>query len=326
MLLQGESFTAGSVDLMKCFDQLLRPLLFALLWRCNFPRPLRTAYQAFLDNLVIHNVVCGHIGEPHRHPCGIPQRCPLSMLMVAFMFKPWVNMLSAKQAVPRVLADDIMVAAHGPEHLSSFVYAFDLTLAYIQDIGAAIAPQKSYLLSTNRVARKRLRTLEWQSIGGARIPVYLHARDLGTHISSTEGKAGTTLVRRASKALGTLSRLRMSNYAYEKKARICRTLVFPQFFYGVEACDLPIYCVDKLRAASARITSKGSRFQCNAIMFEIASYGADLDPFVHILIGNRTKALSCQVSIREGYCAAIAPGVPRYGFCRYRRRRTLASW
>ena len=105
-----------------------------------------------------------------------------------------------------------------------------------------------------------------------------------------EGKPGSTLFRRANKALNSLTLLRMTNYTYEKKARICRTLVFPKFFYGVEACDMPTNPLNKLRAASARVTNKGSRFQCNAIMFETASYGADLDPFVHILI-RRVTAL-----------------------------------
>ena len=53
---------------------------------------------------------------------------------------------------------------------------------------------------------------------------------------------------------------------------------------------MPNNLVDKLRAAIARTTNKGSLFQCNAILFEIASYGPDLDPHVHILI-RRVTAL-----------------------------------
>ena len=57
--LGGESFTAGSVDLMKCFDQILRPLLFALLHRANFPCKVLTAYRSFLNNLLVHHFICG---------------------------------------------------------------------------------------------------------------------------------------------------------------------------------------------------------------------------------------------------------------------------
>ena len=172
--LQGESFTAGSVDLMKCFDQLMRPLLFALLRKAHFPKSVLTAYQGFLENLRVYNTVCGHVGEPHAHPCGIPQGCPLSMLMVAFMFRPWVNMVKTLGGVPRVLADDILVAAHGPAHLQTFASAFHSTLCYIQDIGATIAPDKSFLISTNRVTRKQLRCWRWQALGHTVIPVKLH--------------------------------------------------------------------------------------------------------------------------------------------------------
>ena len=104
------------------------------------------------------------------------------MLMVAFMFKPWVNMIVSVRVVPRVLADDILVAAHGTFHAQAFDTGFRTTLQYVHDIGAAIAPDKSYLISTNRVTRKSLRLIQWPQLGGETIPVRLHVRDLGTHI------------------------------------------------------------------------------------------------------------------------------------------------
>ena len=290
IMLQGESFTAGSVDLMKCFDQLLRPLLYALLQKGNFPKPVLTAYRSFLENMQVHNVVCGHIGKSHRHACGIPQGCPLSMLMVAFLFRPWVNMVKTMSATPRILADDILVAAHGPTHFDTFTASFESTLTYIHDIGAAVAPDKSFLLSTNRVTRRSLRQLQWQAIGGAQIPVRLHVRDLGTHISTMERKVTTTLVVRAKQGVDILARLRATNFSYSKKAHICRSLVLPKSLYGVEACDLPVCLLDKLRASLARATNRGSVFQCNAILFEVASYGRDLDPYVQIVV-RRVTAL-----------------------------------
>ena len=206
------------------------------------------------------------------------------MLMVAFIFKPWVNMIVSSGAVPRVLADDILVAASGDDHKSSFVEAFHATLQYIKDIGATVAPDKSYLISTNRVTRKSLRVMQWPSLNHACIPVKLHVRDLGTHICTTEGKAANTLSRRVHQAIATLTRVRRANYPFSMKAHICRTLVLPGSLYGVEACDIPRHLVSKLRSSLARATNKGSTFQCNAIMFQVASYGIDLDPCAHIAL------------------------------------------
>ena len=284
VLMAGESLTAGSVDLMKCFDQILRPLLFALLRHSNFPPRLLCAYTSFINNISVQNSICGHVGDPHQHACGIPQGCPLSMLMVAFLMKPWVELTASVGCSPRVLADDILVAAHGTDHQRHFHHAFSLTLEYIQDIGATIAPDKSYLISTNRVTRKWLRSVTWPQVGGASIPVQSHVRDLGTHLCTTEGKASTTLAARARKAIDILSRLRRTNYSYALRAHVCRCLVLPKALYGVEACDIPVVLIEKLTASLARVTSKGSQFQFNAVMFDVASYGLDLDPYVHVLV------------------------------------------
>eukprot|EP00973_Karenia_brevis_P014276 1944423-Karenia_brevis.AAC.1 len=56
--IQDEAAIGGSVDIFKCFDQIVR----------------------LLEQARIYFSFAGHIGTPHRHRCGIPQGCPFSML------------------------------------------------------------------------------------------------------------------------------------------------------------------------------------------------------------------------------------------------------
>ena len=52
------------------------------------PPQVVRAYQSFHTAIVYHNSVAGSLGKPHRHFCGIPQSCPLSMTWTAFMLVP----------------------------------------------------------------------------------------------------------------------------------------------------------------------------------------------------------------------------------------------
>ena len=114
--LKGIPVSGGTADIYKCFDQVLRKLLYKLLKLGGFPERIVNAYIAFMENLVVHNMVAGSLGEEHKHLCGIPQGCPLSMMLIAYMLRPWICIMKVMEAIPRILADDILAMAIGNEH------------------------------------------------------------------------------------------------------------------------------------------------------------------------------------------------------------------
>ena len=70
---------AGAIiDPMKCFDQIIRPLLYTVLALAGLPTCVLTAYVRFQESLVIHHVISGAVGKGHKHRSGIPQdaQCP----------------------------------------------------------------------------------------------------------------------------------------------------------------------------------------------------------------------------------------------------------
>ena len=149
-MLKGEDITGGTADVSKCFDQVLRKLLYTLLELGGFPKRILSAYSAYMSKLLIYNMVGGSLGKGHVHPCGIPQGCPLSMMFIAFLLRPWIILMRKIKAVPRILADDIFVFAQGERHENVFKDAFDITHSFMKDIGAELAPTKSTTFSTNR--------------------------------------------------------------------------------------------------------------------------------------------------------------------------------
>ena len=119
-LMANWAFIGGSVDLFKCFDQIVRGLLYFLLLLGVFPINILTAYANYHEAAQLMYVIHGTVGQPHTHPCGIPQGCPLSMLFIAFMLRPWVLEVIKLGATPRCLADDMLVTVSGPSALHCF--------------------------------------------------------------------------------------------------------------------------------------------------------------------------------------------------------------
>ena len=107
---------------------------------------LRTAVSA--PPATNYHSLAGGLGLPHRHPCNIPQGCPLSMTKLAFTLAPWAKQIRALKAIRRSLADDSMVVATGPDHEKIVKRAYSTTLSYLHFIGAAITSKKCFTFCT----------------------------------------------------------------------------------------------------------------------------------------------------------------------------------
>eukprot|EP00973_Karenia_brevis_P058466 8142706-Karenia_brevis.AAC.1 len=49
------SLVGGALDLFKCFDQILRPLMYIVLMIAGLPPEILTAYINFQENMHIYN-------------------------------------------------------------------------------------------------------------------------------------------------------------------------------------------------------------------------------------------------------------------------------
>eukprot|EP00973_Karenia_brevis_P059463 8278657-Karenia_brevis.AAC.1 len=119
-VVQDKPFVGGSVDLFKCFDQVLRPLLYLILLISGLPYQILVPYISFLENLQLYNSISGSLGRPHRHRCGIPQGCPYSMVFISLFLRAWVVQMISFKANPRTLADDLLITTSGFRALHLF--------------------------------------------------------------------------------------------------------------------------------------------------------------------------------------------------------------
>ena len=108
------------------------------------------------------------------------------MMMLALLMVPWSKLMRNMQLQPRLLADDVLLMAAGPGAWERFQQGFNATHVYIMDLGGKIAAAKSYLFSTDRAWRNRLRAHHWEHLD-CLIRVVLHVRDLGAHEVTLHG-------------------------------------------------------------------------------------------------------------------------------------------
>eukprot|EP00973_Karenia_brevis_P037745 5206994-Karenia_brevis.AAC.1 len=126
--------------------------------------PGRSAEDAWFITAIQAEHSQGIFGQAHRFPCGIPQGCPLSMLFVCILLRPWHRQMCDLGAKPRSLADDMFITSVGSDALGKFNAAFNATLIHIGDFGGRVATSKTKIFATNATHRNWLRNNIWGPI------------------------------------------------------------------------------------------------------------------------------------------------------------------
>ena len=64
--------TGGAADIYKCFDQLVRPLIYEILRIGGMPTRIIGTYQKYQDGVQVHNSIAGGLGVAYSKHCSIP--------------------------------------------------------------------------------------------------------------------------------------------------------------------------------------------------------------------------------------------------------------
>lgn len=242
------------------------------------PAGILNAYNYCKEELVIYNTIARGVGKPYSRRCGVPQGCPLSMILIALMMRPWVALMLALDLVPWILADDICFASYGKDMFAAFTNGMHVTHVYLYHMGATLAPTKSYNFASTRYAGQWLAATMWPSIPGP-VAVLNDFRYLGAHISITGKTNGRTLTNRFRKAIAMLKRLASMPLSMEAKTKAIKGNIHPMALYGIAvACPcerLPA----KFTAAVMQVIGGHTKQREVDILFSaVAGEGEDLDP------------------------------------------------
>ncbi len=153
------------------------------------------------------------------------------MMIVAVIMRPWLRMVKEMNVQPKVLADDVLIIAQGKGMLSKLANTLNATHVFLQDMGAKVAPTKSFNFASTSAGRKWVEETEWSAIGGA-IPVLRDFRYLGAHLNTMGDRKAATLDHRFLKGVGHMRRVAHLKATPQTRAKIIRVKVYPGFFMG----------------------------------------------------------------------------------------------
>ena len=115
------------------------------------------------------------------------------MMLVALIMRPWVILMrSVPNIKAYILADDVLILATGPSMVSNAAEAIDKTHAYLHQMGAKVAPDKSYNFASTAQAKKWLQDTWWEGIK-SKLEVVDDFRYLGAHLSAKGNCVSSTL-------------------------------------------------------------------------------------------------------------------------------------
>eukprot|EP00973_Karenia_brevis_P041155 5693300-Karenia_brevis.AAC.1 len=213
--------------------------MYCVLLISGIPHGILLAYVHFQESTMIHNSISGSLGQGHKHHCGVPQGCPLSMLFISLYLRPWMAQMLSLNAVPRTLADDLMLITRGSRALHVFQRAFELTMEHLIDLGGRLAPRKSKIFSTLASHRTYLAAYVWPPIA-QQIKVVPNLRDLGSALSLTAASCTSYSQVRLTDAINTLHRIRRLPHSKVVKGRFALSAAHAKGLYSCEASQVDI--------------------------------------------------------------------------------------
>jgi hypothetical protein len=162
--------------------------------------------------------------------------------------------------------------------LSKFAKALNATHQYLHQMGAKVAPDKSYNFASCIKAKKWLAQTHWEHIDSG-IQVITDFRYLGAHLTTRHAASSSTLDKRWDKAKQQLKKLRFCPAKAEAKIRAIISKIYAGAMYGVEAAGATPVKVASLTAAVIDVfKSRNNNHNANQFFSTIIGSKDDLDP------------------------------------------------
>ena len=105
-------------DVTECFVTVDRDILDRVLSVLVCLDGFRHAYFEYHAHVRLRFMLASGLGEPWTRDGGIPQGCPLSMMVIVVLYLPWYRYLAAHGKVqPQLYADNLKCVSRNPDLL-----------------------------------------------------------------------------------------------------------------------------------------------------------------------------------------------------------------
>ena len=185
-------------------------------------------------------------------------------------------------ALPRTLADDLMLLSMGSKALHTFRYAFTATLEYLTALGGKLSAHKSRLFSTVETHRKWLAAYIWPVVQ-QQIQVTLKSRDLGAALSFAR-TACTYSAMRIRAGIAALFAIRRLPFDRIHKAQFSLAAAHTKSFYSCEASQVDQTSLKKFTSVLLQTVGTNNQMQARTLILGCSAPRAEIHPVIYILI------------------------------------------
>ena len=223
--------------------------------------------------------VRGEWSKPLKSITGVPEGCPLSVVMMALVTWAFTGALAAKfpGRILHSYVDDWTIRDHDPDHLIG-------QMSYIQEIadkvGLKLSMPKSTMYATSGPARKKLAQVMAEK--GIQLEVHDSGKGLGVDFQARGRKVTATRSERVAKALPSLNKLRVMPWPSHKKAAVLTRGIFPALLYGCEFHDMGGYFFRDMRTLCNKTIWPGKQYMSHYLS-PILSTRQFYEPWIWVL-------------------------------------------
>eukprot|EP00438_Fugacium_kawagutii_P012243 Skav216859 [mRNA] locus=scaffold1042:124091:129630:- [translate_table: standard] len=238
-----------SIDLVKCFNTIKRPVAMRLLARLGAPPDIITRWQAALQSLKRTWTVNLYSTDPLSTNCGLPEGDALSVIGMLCVSFAWICYV--EQNVPSAsllsYADNWGWHVDTPAQHRNII---ECILTFASMCGMEVDWNKSWAWATTNSAANQLQPLLRSIPATVNVSCQKTATELGAqHTYGGPPRLGKLHDRLATgvQRLGTLQRM---PHSFEVKTHLIKSGVYPAAFYGSELLPLGTAHTDEIRSAA----------------------------------------------------------------------------
>ena len=184
-------------------------------------------------------------------------------------------------AVPRTLADDLLVYTTGSRALHLFRRALLATMHHLFDLGGRLAPKISKLFTTVHDYKSWLAAELWAPIA-AQIQAVAHLRDLGSAISVSPARATSNSYGRLMSGITTVAFIRRPPHDKERKGQLIMRSGHKKSFYGCESSQVGISMLAKYASEVLRTVGASSQQRSPSLTFGFVGLPFNIDPYIEV--------------------------------------------
>ena len=242
-----EPYAGCSMDLVKCFNTIRRPVPMAALRQMGVPQHFLIKWETSLDSLTRTWCIGDTVSEPFAVNNGLCEGGPLSVVGMISIGLLWTQSIRQHDIISDVSAyadnwgwASVQEAAHGPITAK--------TLQITRLTGMTVDWNKSWIWATHAHQLSRLKTAIQSIAGPVAIKQLLHEMDLGCIMTYRGthrlGKYKTRLAE-AKRRLLVLAKMPHDS---QTKTHLLQAGIYTQVAYGTELMPVGTQHTDQLRS------------------------------------------------------------------------------